>query len=303
MRSQRCRRLAASSVCVGLLATVFGGSSAAAAVKFMPLGDSITQGGRIDSRLAANEGTVGYRYPLFFLLNNAGYAVDFVGTQNTIFSPTVSPPATTTPSATNYPLYNSTFDRNNQGHWGTQAETVDSATGTSITNSLNTLQGQGNLPDVVLIHLGTNDLRDVASNADVDVVVGHISGIITRLRAKKSNVKVFVSSIDNNITSRAAGQPSSAPNYQAWEAVYNTKLNTMVGTVTTPTSPVYFIDLANGFNPDTMTYDGTHMNKLGEDYAAGRYFTAMTAVGAVPEPITVTALLAGGAGVSVRRRR
>ena len=45
-------------------------------MRILPLGDSITNGGQEH---------VSYRYALWFALGQAGYAVDFVGTQSGIF--------------------------------------------------------------------------------------------------------------------------------------------------------------------------------------------------------------------------
>ena len=59
-------------------------SPAAAADKIMPLGDSITWDDRSDDLRTDGE-KVAYRYRLWQLLTDAGYEIDFVGSQSTGF--------------------------------------------------------------------------------------------------------------------------------------------------------------------------------------------------------------------------
>lgn len=267
-------------------------SAATPVLKFMPLGDSITQGGKgVAFGYTPGTATVGYRYPLYYLLKGGGYNVDFVGTQQNIDGG----PATNTPNPAFYPLYNTTFDRDNQGHWGKTAGFINSNTNVSIATSLNTLAARGDLPDIVLMHLGTNDLVDVTTSAQLDAVVGHMGGIITKLRTANPKVKVFVSTIDNDVTT--AG-------YQAWRVEYNLRLGAMVNSVATAASPVYLFDLVGkGFDASTMTYDRIHMNKLGEDFTAAQFYNTLVSTGVLPEPASAAMLVAGVAVVSSRRRR
>jgi len=100
-------------------------------VKIMPLGDSITAG---------FPGTVGYREKLYLDLINSGFNVDFVGSQSS----------------------GSGFDADHEGYgWQTASY---------FNSQLNGPEGYlltANPPDVILYHIGTNDLggSDVASYA------------------------------------------------------------------------------------------------------------------------------------------
>jgi lysophospholipase L1-like esterase len=100
-------------------------------VKIMPLGDSITAG---------IPGTVGYREKLYLDLINSGFNVDFVGSQSA----------------------GSGFDADHEGHGGQTALDFNSQLN-GPTDYLLT----ANQPDVILYHIGTNDLvgSDVASYA------------------------------------------------------------------------------------------------------------------------------------------
>ncbi len=57
---------------LGFIACVVGASAAPPPIRILPLGDSITYGYPVPG---------GYRLPLYQLLTNAGYSVDFTGTQ------------------------------------------------------------------------------------------------------------------------------------------------------------------------------------------------------------------------------
>ena len=64
------RKFALAGVFVSLFS--FTAFSQAPEIRIMPLGDSITYG---------TGAAGGYRYPLYIALTNAGYNVDYVGTQ------------------------------------------------------------------------------------------------------------------------------------------------------------------------------------------------------------------------------
>ncbi|MGE5810107.1 MAG: SGNH/GDSL hydrolase family protein [Ignavibacteria bacterium] len=106
-------------------------------IKIMPLGDSITQG-------VGDDSSAGYRKYLYRKLVALGYNVDFVG------------------SLTNG--VGTDYDRNHEGHggWGAYRETNPS---TSLKDSLPKFLTQ-NPPDVIILHIGTNDLSDAGANFD-----------------------------------------------------------------------------------------------------------------------------------------
>ncbi|WP_112264459.1 cellulose binding domain-containing protein [Lentzea terrae] len=111
--------LLAASPAVAHSSTADSRTAAAAPVRVMPLGDSITQGGSIG----------GYRLDLGTSLRNAGRSVDFVG------------------SLTDGP--SSMPDRNHEGHPGWTIAQIDA----NVVNWLRTYT-----PRTIMLHIGTNDM-------------------------------------------------------------------------------------------------------------------------------------------------
>ena len=107
-------------------------------IRIMPLGASIVQG--ID---AVGEG--GFRRPLYQMLIGAGYSVDFVGSQH---NGTIED-----------------FDHDHEGHSGWRAENIRD----NITGWLNSTPA-----DVILLHIGTNDISDNQGAASTAAEIGEI---------------------------------------------------------------------------------------------------------------------------------
>jgi lysophospholipase L1-like esterase len=131
-------------------------------IRIMPLGDSITYG--IDSTYAY----VGYRRSLYQSLLGHGYNVDFVGSQ------TDGSPAD--------------FDRNHEGHSGWRADQIRD----SIIGWLNS-----NPPDVVLLHIGTNDISQGQGYIITANEIGEILDLIDAWEAANNDVWVVLSRIIN----------------------------------------------------------------------------------------------------------
>ena len=112
----------------GLCFTVLG----TPVLRIMPLSDSITNG-------SGSNDTAGYRGFLWTLLKNAGYDVDFVG------------------SATSNPGTVSGMDINHEGHGGWRIDDTINHDGKGIYEMLPTWCGMFEAPNVILLHLGTND--------------------------------------------------------------------------------------------------------------------------------------------------
>jgi lysophospholipase L1-like esterase len=95
------------------------------------------------------------------------------------------------------------------------------------------------LPDVVLLHAGTNDIcqrRGVAST------VNGISGIIDVLRTVNPRIRILLAELINS--SNCPPRP------------VNARLPALVADKNRPESPIALADQFSGFDPATMTYDG-----------------------------------------------
>jgi lysophospholipase L1-like esterase len=188
----------------------------------MPLGDSITV-----STAPHNS----YRYYLWHLLIEHGYRVDFVGSQHGVGN---GPPA------------NPDFDMDHEGHAGWRADQI-----------LAQIQGWASAatPDVVLLHLGTND---VCQGQTVASTLADIGGIIDVLRSVNPHIRVLLAQLINS---------SNCP-----PQALNAKLPALVDEKNSMESPVVLVDQYSGFNPATMCYDGTHPNDVGDSHMANRWF-------------------------------
>jgi len=125
--------------------------------RIMPLGDSITRG----HFNAGSSPEGGYRDDLASMLSAAGVAYNFVGSLRT----------------------GAGFDREHEGHSGQTADYIDA----NVTSYL-----QARTADVVLLHIGTNDISNdepPASTAD------EISSIVDKIRNFDPEIRVILCSI------------------------------------------------------------------------------------------------------------
>lgn len=198
-------------------------------IRVMPVGDSITQGDVYHNT---------YRRALWLRLQEAGYDVDFVGTLTYHFG---GPPP------------NPDFDQNHEGHWGWRADEILRIIGTSA---------QAVQPDIVLLHLGSNDMFQGQS---AESTINDISQIIDTLRRVNPRVTVFVCQV--------------IPTYQDY---FNNRLNALNALIPnfarqkdTPQSRVLKVDMNTVVNRYTDLYDGVHPNAQGEEKIAAKWMTRL----------------------------
>ncbi|WNV88153.1 ricin-type beta-trefoil lectin domain protein [Umezawaea sp. Da 62-37] len=189
------------------------GPSAAAATRIMALGDSIT-------------GSPGcWRALLWQHLQNSGLTnTDFVGTlpaQGCGF----------------------TYDGENEGHGGFLA--------TRIADE-NQLPGwlSSTKPDIVLMHLGTND---VWNNIAPATILAAFTKLLGQMRASNPDTKVLVAKI-------IPMNPSGCADCGQRVIALNNAIPGWAGANTTARSPITVVDQWTGFNTATDTYDGVHPN-------------------------------------------
>ncbi|MEU4770156.1 ricin-type beta-trefoil lectin domain protein [Actinosynnema sp. NPDC023794] len=230
-----------SSVLVAVLAALFlivPQATAAAPTRIMALGDSIT-------------GSPGcWRALLWQHLRNTGYTdIDFVGTL----------PA---------PGCGFAYDGENEGHGGFLA--------TRIADQ-NQLPGwlSATRPDVVLMHLGTND---VWSNIPASTILSAYTKLLGQMRASNPSMKVLVAKI----------LPMNPSNCSACYQRVVTLNNAIPGWATansTSQSPITVVDQWSGFSTSSDTSDGVHPNDSGIRKMEARWYPALAAAltpGTVP---------------------
>ena len=205
-------------------------------IKIMTLGDSITQ---------AENGQNSYRKELWEQLTVAGYNVDFVGSENR--------------NKDNNNFEDGSFNPDHEGHWGWRIDEIINGRG-----------GEGKLsdwltgytPDVVLIHLGSND---AIQNNSAITSVEELNQVIDILRQDNEDVTIFLSqlipAVDGGFNSRIQDLNNRIPGIVADKNQAN--------------SPVILVDQSSGFNANTDTYDGVHPNDAGEAKMAQKWFNAL----------------------------
>ncbi len=205
------------------------GSTTAQAVRIMPLGDSIT-------------GSPGcWRALLWNQLQKAGYTkINFVGTL---------PP-------TNCGI---PYDGDNEGHAGYLA--------TNIAKQ-NLLPGwlSATHPQVVIMHLGTND---VWSNVPPATILAAFSTLVNQMRASNRNMKILVAQI-------LPMHPSNCPQCAQRVVNLNAAIPAWARSKSTAQSPITVVDQWTGFNDATDTIDGVHPNNSGNQKMAAKWFGPLT---------------------------
>jgi lysophospholipase L1-like esterase len=211
----------------------------AAPVRIMALGDSIT-------------GSPGcWRALLWSRLQTTGLTnVDFVGTL---------PPQGCGIS----------YDGENEGHGGVLATDMASQ------NQLPAWLSATN-PDVVLMHLGTND---VWSNRATQTILDAFSTLLAQMRANNPDVRVLVAEI-------IPVNPPTCAECGARTGALNDAIPGWASARTTARSPVIVVDQWTGFNTATDTYDGVHPNAAGDQKMSDGWYPALSSVLNGVGPIT-----------------
>lgn len=203
------------------------------ATRIMPLGDSITSG--------ANTAT--YRFWLWYDLLENGFNVDFVGSQVGTYGGGLYPD----------------FDQDHEGHGGWTADQILAHIGAWA----ETYQ-----PQMVLVHLGTNDLYLGQSIAST---LAELGMIIDELRVANPTVHVLLA----QIIPATGWFADSIP-------VFNAQIPALARSTHTAESPVLVVDQFTGFDPDEDTSDGVHPNESGELKMSARWLEVLWIL--LPDP-------------------
>ena len=193
-------------------------SAAAAPVAIMPLGDSITYGS--SSRIKPGE-EVSYRKALRDRLVAAGYEIVFVGSQNS--------------------GYRILPNSNHEGHRGWCASGCPENRSDILREVYNFLAG--NPPDIVLLHIGTND---IIANRDPQAIVSAVSGILDNIFRyagdQKKQIWVILALIINQLNPPCL--------HCAQTAAYNKALRQMAQDLIQKGNKILIVDMEKGAGID-----------------------------------------------------
>lgn len=227
----------------------------ASPLKIMPLGDSITRG---SNRINYPNGSIpgGYRRELGLRLSSAGISYDFVGSRSDNAAPGMDP--------------------HHNGVDGIRTDQV-------LANINNWL---GTNPDVVLMHLGTNDMLQ---HVPIGTAIGNLGTLITRITQNAPNRKLYVSTI---IPIDEARDGRSAAEWGGIVSSYNSQVKNLVQSHIHQGRNVSLIDMHASIvytNPNPyynffQVGDRTHPGQAGYDQMGAIWSRALISSGPPPPP-------------------
>ena len=205
-------------------------------VSIMPLGDSITLGS--SETVTNNDLMVGYRQKLNLDLKDAGFNIDFVGSQQS--------------GASALPA----FDIDHEGHGGWEAK---GGTGGDIATNVNGFL-VANPADVVLLHIGTNDIS--GSNEKVQ----DITEILNNIDLFSQDITVVLARIINR---------TDVPAKTLATTQFNEEVAAMARTRIANGDKIIVVDQENALNYGTDMADDLHPNQTGYDKMADVWLNAL----------------------------
>jgi GDSL-like lipase/acylhydrolase family protein/carbohydrate binding protein with CBM35 domain len=207
-------------------------SPAPAALRIMPLGDATTDGPG-----------GGYRSDLWQYFQADGRRIDFVGSRST--GPAQLP------------------DPDHEGHPGLRMRDIDPAR----------LRGwlEHAAPDVVLVHLGTNDVIEVARTPDpdgaADGLAGRMDALLTQLATLSPKARVYVATII----------PFADRRKQVIAQRYNARLPAVVEAQRGKGRQVRLVEQHRAVAPmPDLLPDGVHPTRGGHAKMAAAWYGALT---------------------------
>lgn len=247
---------------------IAGASSASAQSRLLPIGDSITHGG---------QGHASYRYPLWQRLRASGRDVDFVGLQSEVFG---GDP----PNLAWYPEYATWFDRDHEGHWGWRTDQV-----------LAILPGvlAAVVPDVVTVHLGTNDVGQSGA-AGVASAQANLRALVGAVRAARPGIPILLAQVV------PIGPGTTYFDNAAQVPALNAAIAAIVADSNRVDAPLVLVDQYAGFDPATMMQpDGLHPDTTGEVRMADVWHAALLPWIPPGNPPPTVAIVSPAAGAIV----
>jgi lysophospholipase L1-like esterase len=209
----------------------------------MPLGNSITRG------VSGSYNKIGYRRKLYLSLFNNGLNVDFVGSKsNGIISD---------------------FDRDHEGHSGYHAKNPVDVNISIADNLLSWLSDLVKTPDIILLHVGTNDIIQMELyNENVNDLILDVNNILDIVDSFNTEILVVVAQIinrDDNLSTLIVNESDST-------SKFNTKLVDLVTGRKMSGDKIMLVDQESALNYPADLVDGIHPNQTGYDKMAPIWF-------------------------------
>lgn len=206
-------------------------------LKIMAVGDSITHGVL---------GQSSYRKPLNAQLTQYGCDYEFVGSQNSNLQ------------HNGFIAAHESYSGHTTDHFLTGRN--DSAGSNSgIANSM-----QNYNPDIVMLHIGSNDMR---LGQNIDNTLAEIDQIISIIHQQNSAAVIFVANL----------VPWYQSNIQSAVATLGDKIEAYIAQLSNPM--VRLVDVRSGYTSSMMIYDQIHPNASGDAHIAAAYFNAYNSAG------------------------
>jgi len=217
----------------------FDGLAQSEQIRILPLGDSITQGGY----RGREEYT--YRYPLARILLKNGVDFDFIGSTDKGLHPDA-----TWPDIDGKP-----FDADHEGHYGWKTAKVRDQLAAWM-------ETYADPPDVVLIHLGTNDQRSNDFQGDI---ITPLREIVTMIRQKNPKTTFLIGHLNFNRGPALEIRPM---------------VEEMAKSLDTTESPVRTVHHYQGWQedpakPNSDTFDWAHPNPSGQQKMANKWWETL----------------------------
>jgi lysophospholipase L1-like esterase len=218
-------------------------SAHSAPCKILPLGDSITYG-------VNDEGNGGYRGPLFASVVAAAQKITFTG------------------SLSNGPntVSGQTFPKQNEGHsgWGISEVTTYSNGNAGIATVIPTpalSASSGGTPDIILLHIGTNDSGQYPATQ----MTSDLQGLLNKIFSNAPNALVVVAQII----------PLGYGTNSVIKA-YNQSIPGLVQTFAAAGKHITTVDMYTGFNTSTMLgSDSIHPNTSGYTFMSQHWYSVI----------------------------
>ena len=229
-------------LCAVWLSAIAGFSQSA--TRIMPLGDSITHG---------SGAAGGYRYPLYTALTNAGYNVDYVGTQ----------------TGNSVPELGTEINHEGHGGWRASHATI------GLYEHLYGWFDQIDDPHVVLIHVGTNDSND----PDFEHCIDEVDALVTRVAECQPDAKIVVTTL-----MKRGAEDLSDSRYIAITNHFNPYVYPLVTNHQAQGHNVHYLDRHAHVELADMD-DNLHPNAVGYQKMADAGFPVITnIIGTAPGP-------------------